>query len=114
MTAQQILERQKASADASPAKSLVTDLAQLRRTLRITGRAYLQRLEANLDDVAAWAKLCATNQEPAKSQIRDLSDMVTLVRKIDVKAQKGRRKDLKKIDTTICELCEMIAQCAPR
>ncbi len=114
MTAQQILKRQKESADASPAKSLVTELAQLRRTLRTTGRAYMQRLDVDLDGVAAWAKLCANNQEPAKSQIRNLGDMVTLVRKVDVKAQKGRRKDLKKIDTTICELREMIAQCAPR
>lgn len=108
MTEKQILQKQEESADASPAKSLVCDLTKLRRTLRTTGRAYLRRLETELDEIASWAKTRGGN--PEKSEIRDLGDMVTLVRKVEVKPQKGRRKDLKKLDATISELRELLRQ----
>lgn len=108
MTEKQILKNQEKSADASPAKSLVSDLAQLRRTLRMTGRAYLRLLETEIDEISQWAK--ARSGHLPKSEIRDLGDMITLVRKIDVKPLKGRRKDLKKIDTTIGKLREFLDQ----
>ena len=77
---------------------MITDLIKLRRILRRTGRAYLGRLEAEIDEVAVWASERAREREPSKSRIRDLGDMITLVRKIDAKPIKGRRRDLKKID----------------
>jgi len=108
MTKEQILKQQKESADASPAKSLVSDLTQLRHSLRATGQAYLRNLEAEIDEIASWAKAQATAKKQRKSQIRDLGDMITLVRKLEIKPQKGRRKDLKKIDATVGELRELI------
>ena len=110
MTDKQIVEKEKESASASPAKSLLADLMQLRRTLRVTGRAYLLHLEAELDEIVLWAKARAVTGDLAKAEIRDLGDMVTLVRKIEVKPQKGRRKDLKKIDATIGELRQLLDQ----
>ncbi len=110
MTEKLILKKQRESADASPAKSLVSDLSQLRRTLRTTGQAYLRRLEAEIDEIAFWAKARASGKKLAKPEIRDLGDMVTLVRKIEVNPQKGRRKDLKKIDATIGDLREFLDQ----
>lgn len=108
MTEKQILKKQEESSDASPAKSLVSDLTHLRRTLRNTGKAYLRRLDSELDEILAWAKTRSASLP--KSELRDLGDMVTLVRKVDVKPQKGRRKDLKKIDATISELREFFDQ----
>ena len=108
MTERQILKKQEESADASPAKSLISDLDQLRRTLRATGKTYLRQLEQEIDTIASWAKTQSLEKELRKSEIRDLGDMVTLVRKIEIKPQKGRRKDLKKIDATVAELREII------
>jgi hypothetical protein len=85
MTEKQILKKQKESADASPAKSLLSDLAELRTLLRATGRAYLQRLEGDIDELAVWARMRASDQKMPKAGIRNLGDMVTLVRKLDVK-----------------------------
>ena len=42
------------------------------------------------------------------AQIRDLRDMLTLCRTLDLKPEKGRRKDLKKIDSLLEELHLMI------
>lgn len=85
MTKNQIARRKTTHHEASPARSLITDLVSLRRTLRRTGRAYLSRLEAELDEVTAWASERANERDLPKSRIRDLGDMITLVRKIDAK-----------------------------
>ncbi len=114
MTEKQLLEQQDRSANASPAKSLGTDLRKLRQLLRGTGRAYLHRLEAELEEVARWAGAAEAAPTLPKSAIRDLGDMVTLIRKLDLKPAKGRRKDLKKLDATIGELRELVGQCRTR
>ncbi len=100
--------------EISPARSLITDLVSLRRILRHTGRAYLSRLESEIDEVSAWASELAKERELPKARIRDLGDMITLVRKIDTKPLKGRRRDLKKIDATVGDLREMTGQKATR
>jgi hypothetical protein len=88
---------------------LITDLVSLRRTLRRTGRAYLSRLEAELDEVTAWASERAKERDLPKSRIRDLGDMNPLVRKNETKPHNGRRRDLKTIDATVGDLREWIA-----
>ena len=100
--------------EISPAKSLITDLVSLRRLLRQTGRAYLSRLEAELDEVTAWASERAQERDLPKARIRDLGDMITLVRKVEAKPLKGRRRDLKKIDATVGDLRELIGNKAVR
>ena len=94
--------------DVSPAKSLLSDLAGLRRILRRTGRAYLSRLEAEIDEVSAWAHARALEPDLPKARLRDLGDMISLVRKIDEQSSKGRRRDLKKIDSTVGDLRELM------
>ena len=106
--------RKKPENEASPAKSLLTDLVSLRRTLRSTGRAYVNRLEEEIDEVAAWVRERAKERDLPKARIRDLGDMITLVRKIDPKPIKGRRRDLKKIDATVDDLRELIGSKASR
>ena len=93
---------------------MLTDLVSLRRTLRRTGRAYLRRLESEIDEVAAWAADRARERDLPKAQIRDLGDMISLVRKLDGKTSKGRRRDLKKIDATVGDLRELMNQNASR
>jgi hypothetical protein len=103
-------ERTKDNYEVSPAKSLIADLVSLRRILRSSGRAYLSRLEAEIDEVTAWASEQAKERELSKARIRNLGDMITLVRKIDAKPLKGRRRDLKRIDATVSDLRELSQQ----
>ena len=91
-------------AEASPAKSLVDDLGKLRRTLRKTARAYTRRLDHEIDSVMEWARSTSASGKISQSRIRDLGDMLTLVRKVEAKPDKGRRKDLKKIDSVVSDL----------
>ncbi len=90
--------------DASPAKSLVDDLGKLRRTLRQTARAYTQRLDQDIGLVIEWAHDNSTSGELTRTRLRDLGDMISLVRKVEAKPEKGRKKDLKKIDAVVTDL----------
>lgn len=93
---------------------MVIDLVSLRRVLRQTGRAYLLGLESELAEVTAWAHEQTRTPDLPKARIRDLGDMITLVRKLEVKPRKGRRRDLKKIDATVADLRELCAQRSAR
>jgi len=90
--------------DASPAKSLVDDLRKLRQTLRKTARAYAQRLDHEIGSIMEWARSSSSNGGMTQSHVRDLGDMLALVRKVEAKPDKGRRKDLKKIDSVVSDL----------
>jgi len=90
--------------DASPAKSLARELRTLKRDLRVVSRHYIQRIEAELAEVQeAVSQLEATEEIPS-NRIRDLRDMLILLRRLQIKPDKGRRKDLKKIDSTVGDL----------
>jgi hypothetical protein len=88
-------------------KSLAEELDFLRKTMRDTVSVYAQRLDDDVVRVREAVITQANNPKLAASRIRDLRDMLTLCRTLDVKPEKGRRKDLKKIDLLIGELSAM-------
>ena len=92
------------SEEASPARSFILDLEQLRETLQLPARAYVDRLQAEIDVLGAWARERTKDPEVSKATIRDLRDMLALIRTLEIKPAKGRRKDLKKIDSVIEDL----------
>lgn len=51
-----------------------------------------------------WAHASGSNGEIPRSRLRDLGDMITIVRKVEAKPEKGRKKDLKKIDSVVTDL----------
>jgi uncharacterized protein YfkK (UPF0435 family) len=96
------------SLEVSPMKSLAEELDFLRKLFRETVQAYSTRVETQLNQVRDSVLEQAKNQNLAPAQIRDLRDMITLCRTLDLKPEKGRRKDLKKIDTLVEELHLMV------
>jgi hypothetical protein len=96
------------SLEVSPMKSLAEELEFVRKSFRESIQTYSTRVEAQLtqirDTVLAQTKI----PQLPPAQIRDLRDMITLCRTLDLKPEKGRRKDLKKIDSLLEELHLMI------
>lgn len=80
------------SVNTSPVKVLESELEKLRHDLRATGRAYAARLEIDL----AESRAALGSLKPAEELIH--------VRKRKLKPEKGRRKDLRKIDSLIEDL----------
>lgn len=87
-----------------PAKMLAAELLNLRKDLRTTLRAYAARLEIAL---AASNKKIASYGDAEKlsrDRIAEIRDLTILLRKRKLKPEKGRRKDLRKIDMLIDEV----------
>ena len=92
------------SHETSPARLLGEELAELRRDLRTTIRAYGARLEIGLAESRAALEAIKPPESLSRERLNQLRDLTILVRKRKLKPEKGRRKDLRKIDSLIEDL----------
>ncbi len=92
--------------EASPSKAVVSELQDLRAELREAASSYAARLDAEIERVRAAVESSAG--DAAGSKVRDLRDMLTLLRHRQIRADKGRRKELKKIESVIGDLAMLI------
>ena len=92
--------------EASPSKAVIAELENLRIELRQAVDSYTARLDAEIERVRAAIQAGAKNLSSAR--IRDLRDMLTLLRHRQIKAGKGRRKDLKKFESMVSDLGMLI------
>lgn len=90
--------------EASPIKSLTEELETLRLLWRQCLQTYASGVEAALDQVQASVRDQQRARKLPVSKLGDLRDMLALCRSLDLRPEKGRRKDLKKIEALIEEL----------
>jgi len=96
-------KRPKKRHESSPVTMLAGELAAIRRDLRATSRAYTARLEIDLaESMAAVSSKKA--ESLSREQLHDIREMTIMLRKRKLKPEKGRRKDLRKIDSLIRDL----------
>ncbi len=91
-------------ANTSPVKVLEVEMEKLRADLRATVRAYAARLEIDLAESRAALGALKPVEELSRERLSELRDMMIHVRKRKLKPEKGRRKDLRKIDSLIEDL----------
>jgi hypothetical protein len=87
--------------ETSPVHVLDTELSKLRRDLRATVRAYAARLEIHLAESRAALSSLKPAEDLPRERLHELRELMIHVRKRRVKPEKGRRKDLRKIDSLI-------------
>ncbi|PYJ08195.1 MAG: hypothetical protein DMF06_13440 [Verrucomicrobia bacterium] len=92
------------SKNTSPARMLESELDKLRQDLRATVRAYAARLEIGLAESRAALEVSKPAEELSRERLHELRELTILVRKRKLKPEKGRRKDLRKIDSLIEDL----------
>jgi hypothetical protein len=83
---------------------LQSELRILRRELRATLRAYSARLEISLAQTVALVAETKPVDELSREQVHKIRDLSSLLRNRKLKPEKGRRKDLRKLDELIEEL----------
>jgi hypothetical protein len=93
---------------ASPVKLLQAELHLLRRELHITARAYTARLETELLARAAALGCYGPTEKLSRERLHRVRDLTIMVRKRRLKPEKGRRKDLRKIDMVITDLQPLV------
>ena len=94
--------------EASPSKAVVSELQDLRAELREAASSYAARLDAEIERVRAAVEAQSRGGDSASAKVRDLRDMLTLLRHRQVKTDKGRRKELKKIESVVGDLAMLI------
>lgn len=90
--------------ETSPARLLALELQALRRDLRATLRAYGARLEIGLAESRAALESIRSTENLSRERLHQVRDLTILVRRRKLKPEKGRRKDLRKIDSLIEDL----------
>ena len=101
-----------APAYASPITMFEVELAALRRDLRRTLKAYAHRLEAGLRTTATVVSALPPAEQLSTEHLHEVREMTILLRRRKLKPEKGRRKDLSKIDSLVEDL-QSFVQSAP-
>ena len=83
---------------------LTDELEAVRRDLRRTIRAYAARLEFDLAEGIAAVTRYKRAEALSRERLHDIRDLTILMRKRKLKPEKGRRKDVRKLDSLIHDL----------
>ena len=92
-------------ASALPFKTVAEELNFLRKTFRDLVGAYAAQFEGEIASLHAAVQSDGESKKKLPgSRASDLRDMLMLLRSLEVKPAKGRRRDMKKVETLIEEL----------
>jgi hypothetical protein len=94
----------KARREVSPVTMLTDELDAVRRDLRRTIRAYAARLELDLAESIAAVTQSKRAEDLSRERLHDIRDLTIMMRKRKLKPEKGRRKDVRKLDSLIRDL----------
>lgn len=97
-------KKRKQKGETSPVRQLELELHLLRRELRTTARAYTLGLERDLLAVLASLSQLAPVESLSREELHRVRDWSIMVRQRRLRPEKGRRKDLRKIDNLVSEL----------
>ncbi len=96
---------------ASPAKSALDDLNTLHHLFRLTLKTYSANMEEEFRHLAA--ALEGEAKASRKQRVRDAGDIMTLIRMLTLKPERGRRRDLKKIEEVVADLRQIVETWEP-
>ncbi|MFZ4775086.1 MAG: hypothetical protein ACOYM3_06975 [Terrimicrobiaceae bacterium] len=94
--------------EASPAKALLEELETFRGLYHGTLNAISSRVDEQLKAIKSHVEALGSGKDVPAGKNRDIRDMLTILRNADVKPDKGRRKDLKKLDSISDDLGMMV------
>jgi hypothetical protein len=102
--------RREGHRESSPVTMLESELHAVHRDLRTTARAYIARLENDLLVCLAVLRACGPIDQVSRGMLHQIRDLTIIVRNRKLKPEKGRRKDLRKIDSLIVDLVSAIGR----
>jgi hypothetical protein len=92
-------------ASALPFKTVTEELTFLRKTFRDLVSTYTAQMEGEIAHLQAVVHNDSESKKKLPgSRASDLRDMLMLLRSLEVKPTKGRRRDLKKVENLVEEL----------
>ncbi len=102
--------RRQRARESSPVTMLEAELHALHRDLRTIAKAYIARLETDLLVCLVALRSYGPIEQVSREMLHQIRDLTIVVRNRKLKPEKGRRKDLRKIDSLIVDLVSTIGQ----
>lgn len=97
-----------ASPDDLPLAPALEELAFIRKALHDAVAHYAARIDGELNEVrGTLAGLASLKKVPA-DRARSLRDLLLILREVEVKPEKGRRRDLKRIESAAKEMRRIV------
>lgn len=95
--------------EASPAKALLEELELFRAVCHGCLASIGTRFDGQINEIRTKVEALGAGENVPSSKNRDIRDMLTLLRNSGIKPEKGRRKDLKKLDSISEDLSMMVS-----
>ena len=92
------------SRDLLPTKQVLNELAFLRTSFREVIGHYTGLIESELAQVAALVTAESERKKVPGDRTKEMRDMLMLLRGLEIKTSKGRRRDLKRIESLLADL----------
>jgi len=89
-------------------KAVIEEIDTLRAALQSAIEAYGNRLDGELASIQQSILAESEKKRIAQPKLRDMRDILTVLRKSQFKPEKGRRKDIKKIDSLVGDLTLLV------
>jgi hypothetical protein len=96
--------RRRVLLESSPLTMLESELHALHHDLRKVAKVYVSRLENDLLVCIAALRSYGPIERLPRELLQEIRDLTIIVRNRKLKPEKGRRKDLRKIDSLIVDL----------
>jgi len=96
------------TAEASPAKTLLEEIEHFRAAGHGAHDAARSNFDCRLDGIKSLVENLGTPEKIPQKKMRDIRDMLTLLRDPRIKPGKGRLKDLKKLGSLSDDLEMMV------
>ena len=91
-----------------PVKPALEELAFVRKAFQDAAAHYVARIEGDLNAVREAITALAAQKKIPKERVKGLRDVLLILREIEVKPEKGRRRDLKKIESAIEDMRQIV------
>lgn len=92
------------AAEGLPISALTAELDNLQKVYRGALENYMARVDAEIAGLREAVEAQGIQKKLPGSRMRDMRDMLIVLRSAEIKPGKGRRKDLKKIDSILGDL----------
>jgi len=87
-------------------QDLLAALSTLRQLVKEVGGNYLSSLQADVAAVERAVRQSGDDEFPNRKQLAEFRTMIKTLSDLDLKPQKGRRRDLRRLDRVISKLSD--------
>lgn len=92
------------SPDDLPVTPALEELAFVRKAFHDVMAHYAARIEGDLNAIREAVAMIAGQRKVSEDRVSGLRDVLLILREVEVKPEKGRRRDIKRIESAVAEM----------